>query len=199
MPSALAAPRTPLPTATEPLPTFAAQPCFALLRKPLADTEEAMQVEATRRAMVELREGISRLLTPATAEEVIVHIERLALHHPPLKAMTDSEAEMWVQDWLADLAEVPADILAAACAEWRRGGSSWMPKPGQLLDLAKPILRHRRALFDRCRMLLGEREQAPLQIEREVNVPRDERVKKSFRGLADALRGVAPMKEGKAQ
>lgn len=66
------------------------------------------------------------------------------LSHFPLRPMSDSERASVARDWLIDLSPLPADIIAAACQEWRRGANAFAPNPGQLLGLAKPVLDARR-------------------------------------------------------
>jgi hypothetical protein len=66
----------------------------------------------------------------ATDIEIATLIEGLRRHYPaqPL------DADGW-GDWYDDFADVPPDIIAAACRDWRRSDNRWAPTPGQLLAL----------------------------------------------------------------
>ena len=75
--------------------------------------------------------------------------ERLSLHYPNM-ARTEREAELMVQDWLEDLGEFPADLIADACRIWRNSTQRFFPTTGQLLDPVRPIMDHRKRLGRRA-------------------------------------------------
>lgn len=147
-----------LPTADKPLPMLAARPSYQLLTRPLEEGIQAARDPSVLKEVEALREDIICSLSPATPHDAIMEIEALATHHP-MQPRDDAANAIWARDWLADLADVPLDILTAACGEWRRNASPWMPKPGQLLALINPILSHRKALKRRCTAIIAEREQ----------------------------------------
>lgn len=143
-----------LPTESDPLPTFAENPCFALLKMPIDDAVKL--VDQSREGLKGLEADISNSLKPAQAKSIILFLEALAVHHP-MKEMSRAESDLWAKDWISDLAHVPADILESACAQWRRNPTPWMPKPGQLLELISPIVKYREALHRRCNLLLEQK------------------------------------------
>lgn len=93
--------------------------------------------------LLEIRDALEASLRPAPRDEVAVMLIAL-LSHFPVRPMSDSERAAVARDWLIDLSPLPADIIAAACQEWRRGANAFAPNPGQLLGLAKPVLDARR-------------------------------------------------------
>lgn len=122
-------------------------------------------------------------------------IEALATHHP-MRDMDRASSEIWARDWLADLADVPLDILEAACAEWRRNASPWMPKPGQLLAIITPILNHRKALKRRATAIVAE--QAEKKRAPESDAPhRPERQAGIHEGLSDLASALRTTPEEK--
>lgn len=70
-------------------------------------------------------------------------VDRLAWHYPRTARPAAARRSV-AEDWLADLAHLPADIIDAACAAWRRAPHDYAPTPGHLLALATPILEARR-------------------------------------------------------
>ncbi|MDF1769857.1 hypothetical protein [Maricaulis sp.] len=183
-----------LPTDTNPLPTLAALPSYALLRMPLGEAiEEAkgnlVQVES-------MRDQICDLLTPATPDAIIYHLEALTVHHPQ-RSLDGPAYDIWARDWLEDLREYPPDILQAAFTQWRRNASPWMPKPGQILALAAPILAYRNALKGRCtsivKALTDERPSAK-RSPTDRHEP-DQAVKAGLADLAQSLRETKVVKE----
>lgn len=47
------------------------------------------------------------------------------------------------EDWLADLAEFPAEIVAVACREWRQQPGARRPLPGDIRTLCIALDRER--------------------------------------------------------
>ncbi|WP_324410825.1 DUF6545 domain-containing protein [Amaricoccus sp.] len=93
--------------------------------------------------LVEIEAALSTSLIPATALEIRDAMLGL-LSHYPTRAMSTSERASVARDWLTDLAAVPADIIAAACQEWRRRPNAFAPTPGHLLEPIGPVLAARR-------------------------------------------------------
>jgi hypothetical protein len=73
-----------------------------------------------------------RLTVPAEPTSIVAHVERLGLHYPQPRLEPAHHALRW-DDWLEDLADVPEDVLIAACRIWRRSNERFAPSPGQLL------------------------------------------------------------------
>jgi hypothetical protein len=92
-------------------------------------------------------------MKPAPAEAILDRIAALALHYPA-RPLTDAQAERLAADWIADLGHLPADILDAACRDWRRSANGFAPTPGQLLALADPIFRGRAFYLEAAERLL---------------------------------------------
>lgn len=105
---------------------------------------------------------IDGLLSPADPGEAAALLLRLFAHYPQpnLKIGGHDASELIMDDWLSDVADVPADILAEACAAWRRSRANWRPTPGQLLDkIAGPLemrKAYRRRAAETLRLLTGE-------------------------------------------
>lgn len=173
-----------LPTATEPLPTPSNPRGYALLRS-LEAAEAAMSDPNDRAAIKAATDELRCALQPAERREIAGHVEALACFHPR-STRSDREAGMYVQGWLADLAHLPADIIDAACVEWRRNACPFMPKPGELLTIAEPILRHRKRLYERGERLLNA-PRKPSAAARPVEPSRDPAIAE---GLAELARSV---------
>lgn len=54
--------------------------------------------------------------------------------------MSGEDRERFLKDYLADVQEFPFSAIQAACAAWRRTGSTKFPTPGQLIPLIKHAL-----------------------------------------------------------
>lgn len=63
---------------------------------------------------------------------------------------------VYVNDWIDDVGTIPADILASACQQWRRGDNAFMPTPGQIIALCEPILTFRKAIIGRAKELVAQ-------------------------------------------
>ena len=142
-------PPLPRPTSEEPLPKLAGTPGLTLLRRgtpfqilPTLSPEEVEQARAAARE-------ICASLTPARADEIAVFYEQLSLHYPQFPR-SSAESRMVVENWLEDLADYPADLIAEACRRWRRSAEKFFPSPGQLLKHIEPMLKHRQALQRRA-------------------------------------------------
>lgn len=83
-------------------------------------------------------------------------IEKLFLHFHAAN-LTDAENRLVVRDWLEDLADYPADIIAEACRLWRASGERWRPQTAGVL--MAPILgtwRFRRMIADRAAEVIAQ-------------------------------------------
>lgn len=75
----------------------------------------------------------------ADKSDIIDEIERLTVHCRPPIMEADLRAG-WLADWCADLAEFPIEAVRLAIRDWRHGGQSKFPTPGQLLPLVRARL-----------------------------------------------------------
>lgn len=142
------------PTATNPVPILAATPGMKLLRKlGYQDARDAMTDHEPHALITQAAAGLAASLIPASPNDIAEMIRRLAWHYPQPPRTAQAQRAI-AEDWLADLAHLPADIIDAACSQWRRAPNVYAPNPGQLLALADPIWRHRRALAERAERLL---------------------------------------------
>jgi hypothetical protein len=72
----------------------------------------------------------------AQRTEIAAEIESLAVHcRPPI--MEVEQRASWTRDWCNDLGEFPIEAIRSACRQWRQGGQSKFPTPGQLLPLIR--------------------------------------------------------------
>lgn len=94
-------------------------------------------------------------MVPADVKQIAGHIERLTLHYWT-KSLDPASMRLYLRDWVEDMRHLPVDVLASACAQWRRSDKAFMPTPGQILALADPILRYRRSLANRAASLLED-------------------------------------------
>lgn len=60
------------------------------------------------------------------------------------------EADLYFEDWADDMADIPQDVLASACAQYRRSDARWMATPGQVRGFAEPIIKYRKQLQRRA-------------------------------------------------
>lgn len=142
------------PTATNPVPILAPTPGMKLLRKlAYQDAREVMADHETQALITQAAAGLAASLIPASPNDTAEMIRRLAWHYPQPPRTAQAQRAI-AEDWLADLAHLPADIIEAACCEWRRAPNAYAPNPGQFLVLADPIWRHRCALAERAERLL---------------------------------------------
>lgn len=72
----------------------------------------------------------------ASKPEIINEIEGLTVHCRPPLMEADSRAG-WLRDWCDDLAEFPIEFIRAAIRDWRQGGNTKFPTPGQILPLIR--------------------------------------------------------------
>lgn len=147
-----------VPTAEHPLPNSANQRGLALLTS-WETALEAMNDPNDRAAIHGAMEDLRASLIPAERKSVAALIEQLSALYPQA-ATSESDDLIRVRAWLTDLAEYPTDAIEAACIAWRRSPERWMPTPGQLIALIKPIVSHRERLLRRADDVIAEHERA---------------------------------------
>lgn len=82
---------------------------------------------------------------PAASPDRAALIEAL-LQHYPAKDFSGGEKQFW-SDWLADTEGLPVEVLAEACAKWRRSKERFAPSPGQLIEKVRPDWKYRLKLL----------------------------------------------------
>lgn len=93
--------------------------------------------------------AIDERLTPASEGEIKVILGRLRLHYG-MPDLSPEQYQLYWQDYLDDLAHLPADVIEKAAIGWRRKvpAEKYFPKPADLLT----IVRAQRVYEDRaCR------------------------------------------------
>lgn len=148
------------PSAADPIPTSGIGRGIELLKRRIRRT--GAQPSPEDRAEIGAAEtALSASLTPATPNEISDAIVAL-LRHYPTRSHSETAAESVLRDWTSDLGRYPADIVAAACQQWRRQPHEYAPTPGQLLAIAEPIRRMREFYLTIARRELGgEADQQP--------------------------------------
>lgn len=149
-----------MPTVSEPLPTLLSQPQYGLLK---GGWDGAMTIPAA--ALRAMANHISASLNPASPATALALIERLARHYPR-QPRNEREAEMYFDDWADDVADIPGDVLAAACAQYRRSEARFMATPGQIRALAEPILSFRQRLHRRAHDLIAAKGERPARTQK---------------------------------
>ncbi len=87
---------------------------------------------------------IEAALEPAESREVVALLARLKLHCRNVPGHTDGQWKLIFEDYQRDLSEIPSDILQTAVDVWRRS-EPWWPAVSDLLAIAEPLLKERRA------------------------------------------------------
>jgi hypothetical protein len=82
---------------------------------------------------------------PSRSQDRLALIEALLQHYPP-RSMQGGETQFW-KDWLSDTDGLPVEVLAEACAKWRRSKEKFAPSPGQLLEKVRPDWKYRLKLL----------------------------------------------------
>ena len=126
-----------------------------LLRRTVSrETAALMQIPENREAVSTALKAMEASLKPATIDQIAASIEALSVfHHEPKR---DAAAHrVWVRGWVEDLKKFPADIIEEACRQWRRNSNPFMPKPGQLLAIAEPLLEQRQFWHQRAKDFLA--------------------------------------------
>lgn len=87
-------------------------------------------------------------------------LESLSVMYPQ-QDRTEADDRIRARAWMTDLADYPADVIEAACVQWRRKDTPWMPTPGQLIALMDPIVKHRERLKRRADDLFAQSQPDP--------------------------------------
>ncbi|MFI4973440.1 MAG: hypothetical protein ACHP84_02750 [Caulobacterales bacterium] len=145
--------RLPNPTAEEPIPTLVGALGLTLLRSATADRLHETLGPAERLSVQEICPAIIATTSPATAAEIGLAFEALALHFPGIRR-TDREHRIVLNDWLEDLQDWPADLIQECARLWRNGDSIWFPTAGQFKKLMEAALVHRQRLARRAARFL---------------------------------------------
>lgn len=131
------------------------------------------------------RADICASLIPAEGREIAVLLESLSVMYPQ-QDRTEADDRIRARAWMTDLADYPADVIEAACVQWRRKDTPWMPTPGQLIALMDPIVKHRERLKRRADDLFAQ--PAPRTAKPEpVETAPDPRIAAEFDKLAASL------------
>jgi hypothetical protein len=92
---------------------------------------------------------------PAAPDEIALVLTRLFAHYPQTNA-PGAIAELRWDDWIEDMAHVPAAVLRAGCKAWRTSPQRFAPTPGQLLDVMAEAMGYRRAYLRRAKAVLAD-------------------------------------------
>lgn len=95
--------------------------------------------------------ALEQALIPAEPRAIRLHLSRLAMNCR-IEDLPERAWEMHLADFMADLAEVPEDIVAEACAVWRRTRKFW-PTIAEFIEMTSWRLRNRRTELARLRVL----------------------------------------------
>ena len=71
-----------------------------------------------------------------------------------MRDVSATEARLLMEDYLSDLGGLPADVLAEAVTEARRG-CKWFPSIAELMAFARPTLQRRHALVQRLERMVA--------------------------------------------
>ena len=136
-----------------------------LLRPGESDDDAVAAIAASPTLLDEAlkaREGFVReALAPATAQDVMNVIGRRFATFPQPQRSPDEFKAFWT-DYLDCLVGQPISSLEAGMRMWIAGGAEFLPKPGQLLNLAKgaPVAEARAARIIRLAGLLADESKA---------------------------------------
>ena len=87
--------------------------------------------------------AVIEALTPCPMPQTLAILARLAAHFP-VASRSEAQWRLILQDYASDLEDMPADIIEAGCAAYRRAGK-WWPKSAELLEhMTGPLLERRR-------------------------------------------------------
>ena len=93
----------------------------------------------------------AQLLEPAQSDAARELLSRLAINCR-LEEMPEKMWRIHLDDYVADLSDVPEDLIAEACRRWRRREKFW-PTISEFLPLVEPELGWRRRTFRRLEVL----------------------------------------------
>lgn len=82
-------------------------------------------------------EYVSEMCRPAEDDYILTKIEILESRYF-VSDLDDSTQKALDEEWLEDLEEYPADLIARACKNWRRGNNNFAPRSaGVLMESVK--------------------------------------------------------------
>lgn len=148
-----------LPTEESPCINVTSNPWHACLMasgaKAVAEKLVTAESDYTDRGLQAYRRDCTRALLAASPSQIMTELARLQAHYPDQGRPESLSDERW-RDFVSDLSDLPPDVLAAACAGWRRSPARFMPTPGQLLESAGRIMAYRRAYLQRVDRVIAE-------------------------------------------
>lgn len=104
--------------------------------------------------LIEAIKIMEKSLEPATSTQIIRYLAKLRLHFPTAN-MSEPETALLMQDYIADMAVYPVDIIEQACAEYRKDAESdYFPKVGKLLSRMNKYWFMRRWQLEKLKKLL---------------------------------------------
>lgn len=102
-------------------------------------------------ALPEAIESFESGMVPADWDLVRILLTRLSINLR-LEDMSEEAWKIHLEDFIRDLAEVPADIVFETCNQWRRTKKFW-PTISEFLELVRPALHERRRWLERLMVL----------------------------------------------
>lgn len=187
---------TEVPTAENPLPNSASRRGLALLTS-WETALAAMDDPNDRAAITQAMEDLRASLIPTNRKDVAAMIEGLSALYPQA-ATSETDDLIRARAWLADLADYPSDAIEAACIAWRRSPERWMPTPGQLIELIKPIVTHRERLLRRAKDVVAAHQNAYKPKPAKPEPVRSEPDPDVAAGFEDLLKNIKPKRMDEA-
>ncbi len=97
---------------------------------------------------------LDEALLPAEPKHIFMHLTNLRVHFKG-HALSETESKILIQDYIADLAHLPLDLIELVCKEYRYDGNSqYFPKAGQLRTKANQHLCIRVAKLNKLNAIL---------------------------------------------
>lgn len=130
-----------IPTMGEPWPGLAGEHGLTLLQRLIKRSQPGQKARlepAEVSALERLSEAMRIALQPAKPAEIAALVEALMWHYPAIQR-SEAAAKSVARDWLRDLGHLSAELVDAACSNWRRGPNAYAPMPGHLLAYADPV------------------------------------------------------------
>lgn len=94
---------------------------------------------------------VAEALVPAHPDTVRTLLAQLAMN-VRLEGMSEENWQQHLEDYIADLSDVPEDLIAEACCRWWRKEKFW-PLISEFLPLVEPGLSRRRRMMKRLKTL----------------------------------------------
>ena len=128
--------------------------------KLIGRTEMAFQpvpvVESSSAVYTKIEQWIDILeksLIAAEPQQILVALTRLRLHCPTA-TMSEYESKLLIKDYIADLIDLPLDLIIKACDEYRYcSDNKFFPSIAKLLDLVRPHIYFRRLRLTKLKKL----------------------------------------------